>query len=92
MREIRNRLLLGLLLGALLLSAGLNVYCLRQLEDRPLNYELEAGMPVSMTELELAQTRAELQACQEAHTPPPTAILPLDDTVALRSPGNFLAQ
>jgi hypothetical protein len=66
MREFRGRLLLGLLLGALLLSAGLNVYCLRQLDARPLNYELEAGMPVSVTELELAQARAALEACQHA--------------------------
>ena len=88
MREFRNRLFLGLLLGALLLSAGLNVYCLRQLENRPVNYELEAGLPVSVTELELAQTRAELQACQEARTSVPLSA----DTVALRSPGNFLTE
>lgn len=66
MQEFRNRLLLGLLLGALLLSVGLNVYCLRQLEARPLNYELEAGLPVSVTELELAHARAALEACQQA--------------------------
>ncbi|MBO0357965.1 hypothetical protein J0X19_08420 [Hymenobacter sp. BT186] len=87
MREFRNRLFLGLLLGALLLSAGLNVYCLRQLENQPLNYELESGLPVSMTELELAQARAELQACQESHANPTLSA----DTVALRSPGSFLA-
>jgi hypothetical protein len=66
MREFRYRLFLGLLLGALLLSAGLNVYCLRQLEARPLNYELESGLPVSVTEQELVQTRAALEACQQA--------------------------
>jgi len=90
MGEFRNRLLLVLLLGALLLSAGLNVYCLRQLEARPVNYELEAGMPASMTELELAQTRAELQACQQAREE--TAVQLPADTVALRSPGSFLAE
>lgn len=80
MREFRSRLLLGLLLGALLLSAGLNVYCLRQLDARPLNYELEAGMPVSVTEQELAQTRAALEACQQATHPTydslPDSLLP----------------
>ncbi|UOG75201.1 hypothetical protein MTX78_01060 [Hymenobacter tibetensis] len=82
MREFRSRLLLGLLLGALLLSAGLNVYCLRQLEARPLNYELEAGMPVSVTELELAQARAALAACQQATHP--TAYDSLPDSLLPR--------
>lgn len=84
MQEFRNRLLLGLLLGALLLSAGLNVYCVRQLDAQPVNYELEAGLPVSLTELELAQTRAALEACQQASRSPTGSLPP--DTLQLLMP------
>ena len=60
----RNRLLLGLLLGALGLSTGLNFYLLKQQADQPINYELEAGLPTSVTEMELVQVRAQLAECQ----------------------------
>ncbi|AIZ63564.1 hypothetical protein PK28_07435 [Hymenobacter sp. DG25B] len=74
MPEFRNRILLSLLLGALLLSAGLNVYFLQQIDARPLNYELETGLPVSVTELELAQARAELLACQRGRQAGPDSV------------------
>lgn len=64
MRNIPNRVLLYLLLGALVLSAALNCYLLKQRNDLSINYELEAGLPSSITELELEQARAQLAACR----------------------------
>ncbi|TGE25256.1 hypothetical protein E5K00_08720 [Hymenobacter aquaticus] len=69
-RTNRNRLLLALLLGALVLSTALNVYFLKQQTDRPLDYEFEAGLPTSVTEMELVRARAQLAECQRQHSAP----------------------
>ncbi|SFQ68436.1 hypothetical protein SAMN04515668_3713 [Hymenobacter arizonensis] len=69
-RNNRNRLLLGLLLGALMLSTALNFFFLKQQTAQPLNYELEAGLPASMTEMALLRARAELAECQRQHVKP----------------------
>lgn len=67
----RYRLLLILLVGTLGLSVGLNFYCLRQLEAPPPAYGLEDGLPAPEVELELAQMRAQLAACEQATQPLP---------------------
>ena len=58
------RLLLGLLLGALVLSTALNFYFLQQQTSQAISYELEAGLPASVTEVELLEARAQLARCQ----------------------------
>ncbi|MCB2410719.1 hypothetical protein LGH74_22210 [Hymenobacter sp. BT178] len=73
-RENRNRLLLGLLLGALVLSMLLNFFFLKQQTDQSMNYELEAGLPVTVTEMELAQVRSELAKCQRGYATRPDSL------------------
>lgn len=63
---IRYRLIIGLLLGTLLLSVGLNFYCLQQLEAAP-TYAAEAELTVAEAELELAHARARLAVCEQSY-------------------------
>ncbi|MBC6699402.1 hypothetical protein [Hymenobacter sp. BT190] len=57
-------LLLGLLLGTLLLSTGLNLYLLCQEPAYPLSYDPDGPLLESAAELELVQTRRALAECQ----------------------------
>ncbi|WP_044002227.1 hypothetical protein [Hymenobacter swuensis] len=57
-------LLLGLLLGTLLLSTGLNLYLLCQEPAYPLAYDPDGPLLESAAELELVQTRRALAECQ----------------------------
>lgn len=76
-----RRLLLGLLLGTLLLSTGLNLYLLCQEPAFLAGYDLDASLLESATELELLQTRQALVECQTGHLRT-TAAAPAD-TLAL---------
>ncbi|TGE06215.1 hypothetical protein [Hymenobacter fodinae] len=60
----RNRLLVWLLVGTLLLSTGLNLYLLFQGPDYPEDYALDAPLLETMAEVELQQTRQALAECQ----------------------------
>ncbi|MDU0372827.1 hypothetical protein ACFPAF_20675 [Hymenobacter endophyticus] len=60
-------LLLGLLLGTLLLSTGLNLFLLCQEPAFLASYDLDGPLLESATELELLQTRQALVECQAGH-------------------------
>ncbi|TGD79518.1 hypothetical protein [Hymenobacter wooponensis] len=67
----RNKLLVWLLLGTLLLSTGLNLYLLSQGSDYPEDY---APMLETMAQVELLQTRQALAECQAGHTFSPDSL------------------
>ncbi|QJX48968.1 hypothetical protein HMJ29_19465 [Hymenobacter taeanensis] len=70
----RNRLLVWLLLGTLLLSTGLNLYLLFQNPEYPEDYALDAPLLETMAEVELQQTRRALAECQAGYSFTPDSL------------------
>ncbi|RPD45920.1 hypothetical protein DNI29_17405 [Hymenobacter sediminis] len=64
----RNRLLVWLLLGTLLLSTGLNLYLLFRGPEYALDYQLDEPLSELVTEVELQQVRRALAECQAGHS------------------------
>lgn len=76
----RNRLLVWLLLGTLLLSTGLNLYLLFRGPEYSFDYQLDEQLTELMAEVELQQVRRALAECQASHPVAP-------DTLATASAG-----
>ena len=70
----RNRLLVWLLVGTLLLSTGLNLYLLFQRPDYPEDYALDEPLLETMAEVELQQTRRALAECQAGYSFTPDSL------------------
>ncbi|WP_139921728.1 hypothetical protein [Hymenobacter sp. DG01] len=76
----RNRLLVWLLLGTLLLSTGLNLYLLFRGPEYALDYQLDEPLSELVAEVELQQVRRALAECRASQ-------LVASDTLSTASAG-----
>ncbi|SNC64840.1 hypothetical protein SAMN06265337_1160 [Hymenobacter gelipurpurascens] len=70
----RNRLLVWLLVGTLLLSTGLNLYLLFQGPDYPEDYAFATPLLETATEVELQEARRALAECRAGYSFTPDSL------------------